>query len=340
MLRSKLLIAALAALALIIAGCQPSAPDTAGSDDGDSAQTPEDSTATSDDASEPADSGDGEVTKLGFITKFPVDFFIVMEDAVKAWDAEHDDVEVIFGTGADAADSAGQIELIESMVAQGVKGIAVTPAGEEVIPALQAAVDEGVKIVLVDNDLPTWDGKSALVATDNFQGGKLAGEWLATQLEPGSTLAILEGVPGVPSLDDRVNGMLEGLGELDVEVVGRAPTNCAQDLGVSGAEDLLTANPEVDAIYAACGPPTVGALQAIKNAGIAPDDIILVGFDAQAEEVAAIIAGEQDATVAQFPPKMGELGIETLYQVLNGESVEAFVDTGTALVSKDNADQF
>ena len=73
-------------------------------------------------------------------------------------------------------------------------------------------------------------------------------------LEAGSTLGVLEGVAGVPALDDRVLGMVEGLGDADVEVVGQIPTDCDQVKGVAAAEDLLTANPDVSAIYGACGP--------------------------------------------------------------------------------------
>lgn len=92
--------------------------------------------------------------------------------------------------------------------------------------------------------------------------------------------------------------------------------------------------------YAACGPPATGALQAIKNAGIAPGKIIVVGFDASADEVKAILAGEQAASVAQFPAKMGSLGIETAVKAAKGETVEKNVDTGTKMVTKANADKF
>ena len=83
------------------------------------------------------------------------------------------------------------------MVASGVEGIAITPTSAAVIPALTKAVKSGVKVVLMDNDLPTWKQKSSVVATNNFVGGTLAGKWLAAQLKAGDTLGILEGVPGV-----------------------------------------------------------------------------------------------------------------------------------------------
>jgi simple sugar transport system substrate-binding protein len=227
-------------------------------------------------------------------------------------------------------------------VAQGVQGIAITPTSDAVIPALDAAVADGVKVVLMDNDLPTWAGKTAVVATDNMAGGVLAGEWLAGVLKAGDTLAILEGVPGVAALDARVDGMLQGLGDLaaEIEVVKRLPTGCAQDQGQTATDDILTSDPGVTAIYAACGPPALGAVTAIANAGIAPADIILVGFDALPDEVAQIVAGNEDASVAQFPARIGELGIDTLWSAVSGGEVPAFVDTGTAMVTAENAADF
>lgn len=281
-----------------------------------------------------------EKIKIGLITKFPVDFFFTIENAAKEWAAAHPDVELITGQGKAGNDHEGQIAIIESMVAQGVKGIAVTPTGPQVQPALDAAVAAGVKIVLIDNDLPDWTGKSAVVATDNHAGGVLAGQWLKEHLKAGDTLAVLEGVAGVPALDARVEGMTEGLAGLDVTIVQKLPTDCDQVKGQDAADAILTANPDVKAIYGACGPPIIGALESIKNAGRAPDSIIVVGFDASPDELAAIEAGTEDASVAQFPAKMGELGVDTVYKAVIGESVEANVDTGTAVVTTDNLADF
>jgi ABC-type sugar transport system substrate-binding protein len=282
----------------------------------------------------------GEPVKLGLITKFPVDFFLAMESAAKEWDSATDGATVTYGTGKSATDDQGQIDLIQSMVTQGVKGIAITPSSPAVVPALDEAISQGVKVVLVDNDLPDWDGKSSVVATDNYKGGTLAGEYLAQTLDKGATLAVLEGVPGVPALDDRVKGMEEGLGSSGIKIVGKAPTDCDQDKGVTAAADLLTANPDVDAIYGACGPPVLGAIQSIERAGRTPDSIQLVGFDALPDEVKQIEAGKEDATVAQFPAKMGELGLDTLLKAVNGEDVPPTVDTGTEIVTKENASDF
>ncbi|UJQ93368.1 sugar ABC transporter substrate-binding protein [Mariluticola halotolerans] len=278
--------------------------------------------------------------KLGFITKFPVPFFATMENAAKAYAEANPGVEIIYGQGASSTDIEGQIALIESMVTQGVQGIAITPVDPTVAPTLDRAIADGVKVVLMDNSIPGWENATALATTDNYAAGKIAGGYLKSVLKAGDTLGILEGVPGVPALDDRVNGMLEGLDGLDVEIVGRNGTNCTEELGISVADDLLTANPDLKAIYAACGPPAVGAAQAISNAGIANDAIILVGFDACCGEIEKIVSGQEDATVAQYPSKMAELGVDALVRAIAGEDVPTLIDSGAALVTADNVADF
>lgn len=280
--------------------------------------------------------------KLGFITKFPVDFFFTLQNAAKKWDAATPGAKVIFAQGKSATDDAGEIAAIQNMVAQGVKGIAITPTSPAVSAALDKAIKQGVKVVLIDNDIPAWKGKTSVVATDNLKGGVLAGKYLATKLKAGDTLGILEGVPGVPALDARVTGMLAGLGALrsKIKVVSKLRTDCDQTKGATAAQTMLTANQDITAIYGACGPPILGAIQSIKNAGIKPADIIVVGFDALPDEVAQIKAGNETGSVAQFPSKMGSLGIATLYQAVKGKKVPKNVDTGTAFVTKANAGKF
>jgi ribose transport system substrate-binding protein len=277
--------------------------------------------------------------KLGFITKFPVDFYFTLVGGAKKWAKTHKGAKVVYAQGKSATDDAGEIAAIQDMVASGVKGIAITPTSAAVIPALNKAVKAGVKVVLMDNDLPTWKAKSSVVATNNLKGGVLAGKWLAGKLKAGDTLGILQGVPGVPALDDRVNGMLTGLGSLkaQIKVVSKLETDCDQTKGAAAAQTMLTANPNLTAIYSACGPPALGAIQSIKNAGIKPSDIILVGFDGLSAEVAAIKAGTESATVAQHPDKIGSLGIATLYAAAQGKKVPKNVDTGTAIITPANA---
>ncbi len=277
--------------------------------------------------------------KIGYITKFPVPYFQTMEDAAKAWAKDHPDVEIVYGQGKSATDIEGQIALIEKMLAQGVQGIAITPVDPSVSTTLDKAVAAGVKVVLMDNSIPGWKNQTALATTNNLVAGKLAGDYLKTVLKKGDKLGILEGVPGVPALDDRVNGMLDGLKGVDVDIVGKGATDCTEEKGINVAQDILTANPELKAIYSACGPPAAGAAQAITNAKL-DHHIILVGFDFCCGEPEAIAAGTEDASVAQFPAKMSELGVDALVKAIKGEKVESLIDSGAALVTKQNIAQF
>jgi ABC-type sugar transport system substrate-binding protein len=283
----------------------------------------------------PAGGGD-KVLTIGLITKFPVDFYDTMVDAAKAWDSNEAGAKVVYAQGKSGTDDEGEIAAIESFITQQVDAIAITPTSPNVTDALQKAVDAGIPVVLIDNDIPDWDGKSAVVATNNFVGGQLAGTWLAQNLPAGAKLAVLQGVLGNPSLDDRVKGMLDTLGDA-ATVVATTPTDCDQTKGLNAAQDILTANPDLDAIYSACGPPLVGALEAIKSAG---RDLVTVGFDASPDEVAAIAAGTETASVAQFPDKMGSLGVQAAFDAASGKKVEASIDTGTKLVTKDNVSDF
>ena len=309
-MKTQVVLAATAVLALSLAACATPAPT--------------------------ANGGDDDVVTIGFITKFPVDFYDIMVDAAKAWDESEAGAEVIFAQGKSGTDDEGEIAAIESMITQGVDAIAITPTSPNVAGDLQKAVDAGIPVILIDNDIPDWDGKTAVVTTNNFVGGQLAGTWLAENLPPDTKLAVLQGVLGVPALDDRVNGMLDTLGDA-AEVVATTPTDCDQTKGLDAAQDILTANPDVTAIYAACGPPLIGALEAIKSSG---RDIIAVGFDALPDEVAAIEAGTETASVAQFPAKMGSLGVQAAFDAATGKSVEKSIDTGTEMVTKENVADF
>ena len=288
-------------------------------------------------SSAPAAAGSGAPIKVGLITKFPVDFYSTMVDAVKAYATANPNVTVLYAQGKSGTDDASEIAAIQDFVTQGVQGIAITPTSTAVQPALQAAVDKGIKVVLIDNDIPGWTGKSSYVATNNSAGGAVAGAFLAKTLKPGSTIAVLQGVLGNASLQQRVTGMEGALGT-GIKVVATTPTDCDQTKGLAAMQDILTAHPDVTAVYGACGPPTTGAVQAIKAKG--KTGIIVVGFDADQPQIADILAGNELASVIQFPAKMGSMGIDTLVKVIEGQTVPATIDTGTGLVTKDNASQF
>lgn len=317
------LAASLGLLAMLAAGC------------GDDANSAEDSGASD---STSGDTGTSAV-KVAFVTKFPVSFFTAMSDAAKAYEDAHDDaVDISYFECKTPTDVACQIAQIEDAVAQDFGAIVITPMGPEVVPALDAAADSGVKVILVDNDMAEFTKETAVAATDNVKGGVMAGEYLATVLKSGDTIGLMEGVRGVPALDARIEGVKSAMEDLGVEVVmGGAETKCDAAQGATVAEDILTREPDLTALYSACDDPALAAVKVAQQKG---KDLLIMGYDGLPDAAKAIQAGDMNATIAQFPGKMAELGVEAAVNAVNGDSVEAFIDTGTELVTTDNAEQF
>ena len=194
----------------------------------------------------------------------------------------------------------------------------------------------------MDNGIPDWKGETALVTTNNFNAGEIAGEYLKTVLKDGDTIGILEGVPGVPALDDRVNGMLQGLEGVEGRSrrQGRAPT-APRNWASSVAEDLLTAHPDLKAIYAACGPPAVGATQAIENAGIANDAIVMVGFDACCGEIDKIVSpARKTPRLPSSPPRWANSASTRWSRPSRAKRLNRSSTPAPALVTKDNVADF
>ena len=145
------------------------------------------------------------------ITKFPVGFYFTLQDGAKKFDKQTPGAKVVFAQGKSATDDAGEIAAIQDMVdvrREGNRDRADERGGRA---GAQGRSEAGVKIVLIDNDIPTWNGKSSVVATNNFNGGVLAGKYIASRLQAGrQARRSSRACPACPSLDDRVNGMLEG----------------------------------------------------------------------------------------------------------------------------------
>jgi simple sugar transport system substrate-binding protein len=280
----------------------------------------------------------GEPVKVAFITKFPVAFFTAMEDAAKAYAQENPGVDITYFSCKTPSDVACQTAQIEDAVAKGFQAMVITPMGPEVIPAMDAAADKGVKVVLADNNLDAFKKKTAVAATDNVKGGQAAGAYLKSVLKSGDTIGLMEGVRGVPALDARIQGVKDALEGTGVKViVGGAETKCDSAQGATVAEDLLTREPNLTAIYSACDDPAIAAAKVAKDKG---KTVLVMGYDGLPDAAKAIMAGDMKATIAQFPGKMAALGVEAAVNAVRGNTVEPFIDTGTELVTSDNASQF
>jgi simple sugar transport system substrate-binding protein len=323
------------ALALATTGCGGSS--STGASPSSASPAASDSAAASSTEASPTASAGGTV-KVAFITKFPVAFFTAMDDAAKAYAAKNPGVDITYFSCKTPSDVACQTAQIEDAVAKGFQAMVITPMGPEVIPAMNAAADKGLKIVLVDNNLDAFTKKTAVAATDNVKGGQAAGAYLKSILKPGDTIGLMEGVRGVPALDARIKGVKDALEGAGVKViVGGAETKCDAAQGATVAEDLLTRAPNLTAIYSACDDPAISAAKVAKQKG---KKVLVMGYDGLPDSAKAIQAGDMLATIAQFPGKMAALGVEAAVNAVQGKTVEAFIDTGTELVTKDNAAKF
>jgi simple sugar transport system substrate-binding protein len=262
-----------------------------------------------------------------------------MSDSAKAWSDKNPGVAAIsYFSCKSPSDVSCQTAQIQDAVAKGFQAIVITPMGPEVVPAMNAAADKGLKVILVDNDLAAFTKRTAVAATDNVKGGQAAGAYLKSVLKSGDTIGLMEGVRGVPALDARIKGVKDALEGTGVKVViGGAETGCDAAKGATVAQDLFTRTPNLTAIYSACDDPAIAAAKVAKQKG---KKVLVMGYDGLPDAAKAIQAGDMQATIAQFPGKMASLGVAAAVDAVHGKTVETFIDTGTELVTKDNAGSF
>jgi ribose transport system substrate-binding protein len=242
-------------------------------------------------------------------------------------------------------DRRQQISLVDNQVMKGVSGIVLAPLDSK---ALRRPVEEasrrGVPTVVIDSDLDdAEDITVGFVATDNYQGGKLAGERLAELIGGEGRVVLLRYMEGSASTEKRERGFLDAIAEYpNVEVVseeqyGGATTSSAQQ----AAENLLLRFKDdeggvaFDGVFTPNESTTYGMLQALRRVRLA-GAVRFVGFDASEPLIDALRADEIDGLVTQNPFKMGYLGVKTMVAHLKGEKIERRADTGVKLATKEN----
>jgi ribose transport system substrate-binding protein len=173
---------------------------------------------------------------------------------------------------------------------------------------------------------------AAYIASDNVLGGKMAGEFIAELLGGKGKVVEIEGIPGTNAARERGQGFNEAMANYpEMEVVARQEAGFDRAKGLTVMENILQAQPEIDAVFCHNDEMALGAIIAIQAAGRA-DKIKVVGFDATDDAVAAVKEGRMLATVAQQPRLMGALGVEYALKVLQGEEVADFIPVPLELV--------
>ena len=232
-----------------------------------------------------------------------------------------------------------QIQVVENFTARRVSGIVLAPLDSQALVApVATAVQAGVPTVVIDSDLKS-DKQVSFVATDNFKGGQMAGEFLAQQLGGTGNVILLRYQVGSASTESREAGFLDALKKSPgLKLISSdqhaGPT---RETAYQASQNLLNRHgKEVNGIFCPNETATIAMTKALRDIGRAGGPVKLVGFDSGTQSVIDLKNGDVQALVVQDPLKMGYLGVMTLIHHLQGKPIEKRIDTGVSLITKAN----
>lgn len=258
-------------------------------------------------------------------------FFVALKDgAVKQ--AQADGLELIVLDSQN--DPAKELANMEDLLTQGVDVIMINPTDSDAVGnAIKMANEKSVPVITLDRGANAGEVVTH-IASDNVSGGVMAGEYIAEMLGGSGKAVELEGIAGTSAARDRGQGFNEAMDATDIEVVARQVADFDRTKGLAVMENILQAQPEIDAVFAHNDEMALGAVTAIESSG---RDILVVGFDATDDAVKAVEAGQMAATVAQQPDKIGSLGVMAAKDTIDGKTVEASIPVDLKLISQDSA---
>ena len=248
-------------------------------------------------------------------------------------------VEVMWKGPAQETDYSGQINIVEDAINRRVDGIVLAPShGDALVPIVERAQREGILVTIFDSGIST-ETYLSYVATDNRQGGVVAAERLAEKLGGKGKVAILGVKAGSVSTDEREQGFQETIKQKypGISIVAFQYGDADRAKSLDRATDILTAHSDLNGMFASNESSTVGAVQAIKQKGLA-GKVVLGGFDSSPNLIDDLKAGAIDSLVLQNPFKMGYEGVKAIVDKLNGQTPERHMDTGVKLLTRDNLD--
>lgn len=240
-------------------------------------------------------------------------------------------------------DPAAQNNAIETYIAEGVDAIIVVAIDVNgVMPAVQQAADAGIHVLAVDAILPEGPQKTQIGVDNGGAGGDIGAHFLDyVEAEMGGSAKI--GIVGA------LNSFIQNLrqegfetaiaGNSNVEVAGVVDGRNVQDSALAAAENLMTGNPDMNAIYATGEPALVGAIAAVESQGAA-DRVKIFGWDLTAQVIKGIDDGFVVAVVQQSPYGMGAAAVDAAMTLIGGGAVEPVIDVPVTIVTKENVDDF
>lgn len=293
---------------------------------------------------------DGGKIKIGMSNStLSIDFFVALNQGVEQG-AQKQGFELI-STNANN-DATKQVADIEDMIQKGVHAIVVNPQDvDAIVPAIEKANQANIPVVALDRGTAAGELLSFL-ETDNVEMGRKSADYIAEQLkarygEYKGNVVELQGLLGTTAARDRGKGFNDQMKEKypNIKIVARQAADFNQEKALNVTTNILQANTKIDAIFGHNDDNTVGAANAIDQAGrFKPigdkEHIIIIGIDGTRQAIEAIKNGRIDATISQVPIEMGEMGVEYIKKALvDKEKVEKHTFTRNFLVTQENVDK-
>lgn len=226
-------------------------------------------------------------------------------------------------------DPSKELGNVEDLLVKGVDVLLINPTDSDAVVSSVRAANRS-KISVVTLDRAANGGKVVShVASDNVLGGEVAGNYIVEKLGGKGKVVELEGIPGTTAARDRGEGFNKAIaGKL--EVVAKQSADFDRTKGLTVMENILQAQPEINAVFAHNDEMALGALKAIEASG--RKNIVVVGFDATDDAVAAVKDGKLSATVAQKPAEIGAIGVEVADKIIKKEAVQENVPVALELI--------
>ncbi|MBF8983173.1 ribose ABC transporter substrate-binding protein RbsB [Lutibacter sp. B2] len=269
------------------------------------------------------------VEKIGLvISTLDNPFFVTLKDGAVAKAKELGYELVVLDS---QNDPAKELANVEDLLTQDVKVIMINPTdSDSVVNAVKAANQKEIPVITLDRGANAGDVVTH-IASDNAAGGKMAGEYIVKELNNAGKVVELEGIAGTSAARDRGQGFNDAIKASEIKVVAKQVADFDRTKGLNVMENILQAQPEINAVFAHNDEMALGALKAIEASG---RDIKVVGFDATDDAVKAVKDGKMLATVAQQPTLIGSLGVEMADKTIKGEKVDTAIPVELKLVTE------
>ncbi|MEW5290922.1 substrate-binding domain-containing protein [Erwinia papayae] len=236
-----------------------------------------------------------------------------------------------------------QNDAIENYIQQGVKGILVDAIDVNgIMPAIKEAAAAHIPVVAIDAVLPSGP-QAAQVGVDNIEGGKILGKFFLDYAQKNMGGKVRLGIVGALNSaiqNDRQKGFTDTISSnKNISVADVVDGRNIQDSAMTAAENLITGNPDLTAIYATGEPALLGAIAAVENQG-RQGDIKVFGWDLTAKAINGIDGGYVAAVLQQDPEKMGAEALKALNAITSGKTVEKRILVPATVVTKKNVDAY